>query len=96
MPTLVLDYTACDPHPSEPKPSAQPTTLDIQSLSEAGLIKHVFATSGPKARPVHFDVNGRKGRRAICVLYGDAMRYDVLDLDAGLESEEGKDDEVEG
>lgn len=57
----------------------------------------MFATSGPKARPVHFGVNGRKGRRAICVLYGDGMRYDVLDLDAGMESEEdGEDYEVEG
>lgn len=61
------------------------------------MVKHVFATSGPKANPVRFDVNGRKGRRAICVLYGDAMRYDVLDLDSGIEGEEdGEDDEVEG
>lgn len=60
------------------------------------MVKHVFASTGPKANPVGFDANGRKGRRAICILYGDAMRYDVLDLDAGVEDEEdGKDDEVE-
>lgn len=88
IPTLVLDYTVCESHPSEPKPSVQPTSLDLSSLFQSGSVRHVFATSGPKARPVQFDVNGRSGRRAICVLYGDAMRYDVLDLDAGIEDEE--------
>lgn len=96
-PTLVLDYTTCDPRPSDSKPSVHATPLDIPSLSLAGCVKHVFAKSGPKARPVRFDVNGRKGRRAICVLYGDAMRYDVLDLDAGMEDEEDGDEvEIEG
>lgn len=46
-------------------------------------------------------MNGRKGRRAVCVLYGDAVRYDVLDLDDAMEGDEedgdGEDEvEVEG
>lgn len=40
-------------------------------------------------------MNGRKGRRAICVLYGDGMRYDVLDLDAAFEAEEEEQQEEE-
>lgn len=48
----------------------------------------MFATSGPKIRPVRVDVHGRKDRRAVCVLYGDAMRYEVLDMDAAFEREE--------
>jgi anaphase-promoting complex subunit 4 len=58
------------------------------------MVRHAFAVAGPKAKPVHLDVNGRKGRRAVCVLYGDGMRYDVLDLDAAMENEE-VDEEVE-
>lgn len=84
----MVDYTPCDPHPTAPKPNVQATQIDLASLAEAGAIRHAFATWGPKAKPLRVDVNGRKGRRAICVLYGDAMRYDVLDLDAAIEHEE--------
>ncbi len=67
------------------------TDVDI-SFAEphsAELVKHRFA---PKARPVRIDVNGRQGRRAICVLYAGGLRYEVLDLDAemGEEDEEGE------
>ncbi|RAL05167.1 putative anaphase-promoting complex component Cut20/Apc4 [Aspergillus ibericus CBS 121593] len=65
--------------------------LSPDSLS-SGLIKHAFVGGKGKGKPIKVDVNGRRGRRAICVLYGDAMRYEVLDLDAELEDEE--DDEV--
>lgn len=69
--------------------------LDLSSLIHSGVVRHTFAVSGPKAKPVHLDVNGRKGRRAVCVLYGDGMRYDVLDLDAAMENEEEVEAEVE-
>lgn len=92
-PPLILDYTDCDTHPSRPRPSVQTMSLDLTSLSQTGIIRHVFATSGLKAKPVRLDVNGRKGRRAVCVLYGDAMRYDVLDLDAAMVNEEDEEGE---
>lgn len=95
QPSSVLEYVECDPHPSDTKPCVSATLLDVSALSEAGMVRHVFATSGLKAKPVRVDVNGRKGRRAVCVLYGDAMRYDVLDLDAAMEDEE-EDDLEEG
>jgi anaphase-promoting complex subunit 4 len=56
--------------------------------THASLIKHAFAVSGQKARPLRFDANGRKGRRAICVLYGDGLRYEVLDMDAEMADED--------
>ena len=87
----MLEYVECDPHPSDTKPCVSATLLDVSALFEAGIVRHVFATSGLKAKPVRVDVNGRKGRRAVCVLYGDAMRYDVLDLDAAMEDEEDED-----
>lgn len=51
------------------------------------MVTHVFAASGPKSRPVKIDVNGRQDRRAVCVVYGDGMRYEVLDLDAEVDVE---------
>jgi anaphase-promoting complex subunit 4 len=93
-PSLVLTYADCDTNPTNAKPTAQATPLDLTSLIQTGMVRHAFAVSGPKAKPVHLDVNGRKGRRAVCVLYGDGMRYDVLDLDAAMENEE-VDEEVE-
>lgn len=89
----ILIYTQTDSKPSSPKPTGPTTGWDILSEYPQGGVKHVFAAHGPKARPIHVDVNGRKGRRAICVLYGDSMRYEVLDLDAAIEEEEEQGDE---
>ncbi|KAJ5764981.1 hypothetical protein N7520_004540 [Penicillium odoratum] len=89
----VLEFVPCDPHPSDSKPSVPATSLNVSALSEAGMVRHVFAPSGLKAKPMRIDVNGRKGRRAVCVLYGDAMRYDVLDLDAAMEDEEEEEED---
>lgn len=47
--------------------------------------KHKFA-SGPE--PVGLEVNGRKGRRVVCVLYGDKSRYSVFDLDTAAVDED--------
>lgn len=92
---VVLGYIECDSTPSVPKPTTPPTTLDLSpEFHHTSVLIHIFALHGPKARPIHVDVNGRKGRRAICVLYGDAMRYEVLDLDAAMgEDEDEEDDE---
>jgi anaphase-promoting complex subunit 4 len=91
IPNLI--YTKIDSTPSSPKPTTPITDLDLSAgYPWGGVLKHTFAAHGPKARPVHIDVNGRKGRRAVCVLYGDSMRYEVLDLDAAMEEEEEKDE----
>lgn len=91
-----LNYIDNNPQPTTVKPAVQSTPLAITSLlRETDIVIHTFAPSGPKSDPVHIDVNGRQGRRAICVLYGDAMRYEVLDLDAELEDEEYDEEEGE-
>lgn len=93
---LILDYVECDSKPSLQKPNTSVTTLDLSPESpHADILVHQFASHGPKARPIHVDVNGRKGRRAVCVLYGDSMRYEVLDLDAAMEEDEGEDEDEE-
>lgn len=80
-----------------PSPVEHATTVDIISPDSPQLevIKHVFPSSGPKSKPVKIDVNGRKDRRAICVVYGDGMRYEVLDMDAEMPEEDEDDEEEE-
>lgn len=53
-------------------------------------MKHTFAAAaaGRGNRPVRVDVNGRRGRRAVCAVYGDGMRYEVFDMDAEVEVDE--------
>lgn len=89
-----LTYVANNPHPTTAKPNVQSTVLDIASLlEETDIVIHIFASSGPKSNPIHFDVNGRQGRRVVCVLYGEGMRYDVLDMDTKMEEEEYEEEE---
>jgi anaphase-promoting complex subunit 4 len=90
----VPKYTDCETNPTDEKPAAPITSLGLPLMLETGVVRHAFAVSGSKTKPVHLTVNGRKGRRAVCVLYGDGMRYDVLDLDAAMENEE-LDEELE-
>lgn len=71
-----------------------PTIVDLLSpnAERTDIIKHVFAPSGPKSKPMAIEVNGREGRRAVCVVYSDGMRYEVLDIDAEVEEEEEGDE----
>ena len=43
-------------------------------------IQHTFH-SGPSSAPESIEVNGRKGRRAICVVTEDRTHYRIFDLD---------------
>ncbi|QGA15092.1 hypothetical protein EYB26_002748 [Talaromyces marneffei] len=65
---------------------------DSQSLptpTDLGVfILHAFPTSGIKSKPVRMSVNGRKDRRAACILSADMMHYEVLDIDNQVESED--------
>jgi anaphase-promoting complex subunit 4 len=81
--------------------SLEPPQSNILELSpdsvHADLVLHAFPFPGPKARPIRFAVNGRKERRAVCVLYEDGEQYDVLDLDGRTPDEEEEDDlSIEG
>ncbi|KAL4809251.1 anaphase-promoting complex, cyclosome, subunit 4-domain-containing protein [Aspergillus unguis] len=88
--TLDSDEFVLSYHGIKEYTSDKATDVEIRSPDPAvaELIKHQFP---PKARPLRVDVNGRKGRRAVCVLYAGALRYEVLDLDAAM----GDDDEEE-
>ncbi|OAL68394.1 anaphase-promoting complex component Cut20/Apc4 [Trichophyton rubrum] len=68
-----IDFTAAEPAGS-------------LHLALDRLVCHSFAPSSSGDRePVHLEVNGRRGRRVVCVLYADGRRYSVLDLDSALD-----------
>jgi anaphase-promoting complex subunit 4 len=47
---------------------------------EAWCIRHLFGDQHD-SEPAVLAVNGRLGRRAVCVLDSDGLRYSVLDMD---------------
>lgn len=85
-----LSYVDIDPKSVTPGfevPSTAMVNLSVES-KHAVRIRHAFATAGAKSRPIRVDVNGRKGRRVVCVLYGEGLRYEVLDLDNEVPEDE--------
>ena len=84
LPIPTLDSLASHNYNAGEPVEALTTTLDLVS-EHRDLIKHTFAS---KSRPVRIEVNARKGRRAVCVLYGDGMKYEVFDLDARVDGDE--------
>ncbi|OJJ87767.1 putative anaphase-promoting complex component Cut20/Apc4 [Aspergillus glaucus CBS 516.65] len=81
---ITVEYEDCN---------ASTTVVPLDVLAEdpphASLIRHTFpASAGAKGRVGRIDVNGRKGRRAVCALFGDGGRYEVFDMDAEIVEED--------
>ncbi|KAH8699046.1 putative anaphase-promoting complex component Cut20/Apc4 [Talaromyces proteolyticus] len=75
--------------PSYNNLSPLPTPLQLDLAGDhSDLVLHAFPFSGSKSRPIRLSVNGRKGRRAVCVLYADHIHYEVLDIDSEVQEEE--------
>ena len=71
---------------SDPKPS-----LDLSSeYAVRSYIRHTFP-AGPTWGVERLEINGRKGRRVVCCVAQDKMRYRIFDLDSG-DGEEGDGD----
>ncbi|GAB1199169.1 hypothetical protein APSETT444_008515 [Aspergillus pseudonomiae] len=90
-----VSFKEYDSDTTSSTPAAPTVTLDFLAPESESTqwIKHAFTIPGPKLKPTSIYVNGRHDRRAICVLYGDGLRYEVLDLDAEMEDEEDEDEE---
>lgn len=52
---------------------------DASDRSKYLTLRHTF--EDPKRKPGRIEINGRKGRRAICVVDEDGQYYSVFDLD---------------
>ena len=55
----------------------------VTNSSTAGWrTRHIFDLNGPAAeRPARLEINGRKGRRVVCVLDEQRTHYTIYDLD---------------
>lgn len=58
-----------------------PDKMSIDLARPSPLLLHSFPKD-PGWSPERMEINGRTGRRAICVLAQDALRYRVYDLDS--------------
>lgn len=63
------------------------------------VLVHRFEMQQRQSRPKKLEINGRKGRRVVCVLDQDGMRYDIFDIDnvmgQGETEEDGHEDMVQ-
>ncbi|KZF19733.1 hypothetical protein L228DRAFT_271053 [Xylona heveae TC161] len=57
-------------------------SIDFTREAITNCSSHTFDGTD-KFSPVRIEINGRKGRRAVCVLDRDLLRYKVFDLDSG-------------
>ena len=60
-------------------------TIDLKQSGH--LVRHSFPP-GPTWTPKRMEINGRKGRRALCALAQDGLHYRVYDLDSTAIDEE--------
>jgi anaphase-promoting complex subunit 4 len=61
--------------------------IDLEDASvRRQYVRHIFPRD-PKRVPMKMDVNGRKGRRVVCILYEDRLHYSVFDLDSNAVDE---------
>ncbi|PGH15908.1 hypothetical protein AJ79_02075 [Helicocarpus griseus UAMH5409] len=81
-------------------PAEHITQLYLEDPEQhAEFVRHIFPQQRGDMEPVELQVNGRKGRRVVCVMYADGKRYSVFDLDSsggGGEEEEGEEMEEMG
>ena len=62
-------------------PAPDSNDLDLSSAeAKRPYIRHSFDEALFK-KPARLEVNGRKGRRVVCVVYDDKIRYRIFDLD---------------
>ena len=79
----VLTYTSWDTS-SDTTRKVPETILAVNLVEDDGsspFLCHTYQTGS--MQPVKLEVNGRKGRRVICVLDANLQQYQVLDLDSG-------------
>lgn len=63
-------------------------SIDFSDPEEAGPYVWLEFPTGVSWAPERLEVNGRKGRRAVCVFAQDRFHYRVYDLDGSSEIEE--------
>lgn len=83
------------PIPGNTEGESKGHTIEIDLLHMGRELNWIHHTFPDDVEPVRFEVNGSKGRRAICVLYNDGLRYSVFDMDSRHDAEEDEDGDKE-
>ncbi|KAI9831026.1 MAG: hypothetical protein M1819_005264 [Sarea resinae] len=94
--TIPYSFTTNDPHRVCYDGTDGPDMAEFNPFDPNLLphyLRHTFADSSGFA-PERLEVNGRKGRRVVCVLGQDLLHYKVFDLDSNSNEEGGEDEEV--
>ena len=97
-----ISYATLEPVGTTTHAANQPSGaahLDISSDDEVKqFIQHTFP-DGPSWTPQRLEVNGRKGRRAACVVAEDRIHYRIFDIDSAMAEadveEDGQAEEVD-
>ncbi len=77
-----------DPASPSPIPIDQVTQIHLSDHTyHASFIRHTFSPQRDM-EPMTLQVNGKKGRRVVCVMYSDGLRYSVFDLDRAGDGED--------
>ena len=69
----------------------------VDTSFECNRRRHSFDVGAQaRDRPVKMEINGRKGRRVVCVLDATGMQYTILDLDHQEVDQDGEDEAMTG
>ena len=71
-------------------PSPHPSKVDLSDTKTCKACTWLKFPVGISWAPERLEVNGRKGKRVICVLAQDRLRYRVYDLDNSLAADDGQ------
>lgn len=81
LPYLPLSENISDFNKQQQQPHGCAVGLEVSLVSSLPLYtRHIFPEESA-SQPEKLEVNGRKGRRVVCVLDQDGLRYRVFDLD---------------
>lgn len=69
----------------------QHPSLDFSSSEHYEMCTWHQFSKGASWTPAILEVNGRKGRRAVCVLASDKLHYRVYDLDGHTDADDPQD-----
>lgn len=85
-----IDLTSGDEGSTASNANEKSVELCVVDLSQQestlGHTRHVFP-SGPSWTPEKLEINGRKGRRAACLLAQDRVHYRQYDLESAATTE---------
>ncbi|KAI9814210.1 MAG: hypothetical protein M1827_003376 [Pycnora praestabilis] len=86
---LPYERWSTDYHCHTTSSNFDPPYAHLQLDEPKNYLRHTFS-SDDAFSPEKIEVNGRKGRRVVCILGHDRLHYKIYDLDSGVDGMEGE------